>query len=205
MESETHIAVNICLLPDPISSEWAFRTSELAASGTGESPLLQRGITVPHVTLWMGLMETAQLREAEQAIMPLFFPFSVEPGALYAVHPETSKVAVWSLGFEPNPTLVQLHAIIMELMEKFEIREEPVSAHFAGGASERTRSYVQGFRSLHAGRHYTPHITLGYAAALRSKAAPGSTGMEQMAIFRMGEGCTCRRRISNASQSGFPA
>lgn len=196
MKLNETIAANICLLPDAETIEWAYRVSSQAARIAGGSSLLQRGIAIPHVTLWMGLLPAFLLDEVEKSISRLFLPFSVEPGELYFAVSDQLKRSVWSLGIEPNPTLFHLHANVMEVMREFELQEDVVSGHFGEEASEISCRYVQNFTSQHSGRNYMPHITVGYADVLRAE-VPGSMEMQAIGIFRMGNGCTCLQKSSS--------
>ena len=96
------------------------------------------------------------------------------------------------MAVEPTPALSRIHRRLMDLLHDFERAEGTQAAFVDGDARPGDVEWVAGFRRNASYEAFTPHITLGYSAALPS-VEPMSFDAATIAACHLGRFCTCRR------------
>ena len=182
------VAIDIALLPPP---EVSARALELSAAlpGAESQGLRLDADHLPHVTLTQQFVRREDLEAAlDRVAMALA---GRPPLQLVVSGGGRSRSSVW-MTIESTPALVGLHAHLMEVLQRFE-QSDGTAAAFAGGdARPGDVLWVGGYRLESSFARFTPHITLGHAAA--------PPAVERIAFVattigacHLGRFCTCRR------------
>lgn len=185
------LAIDIALIPQSPLLEKLVDFSNGIESAQGEPKLgLSIDGKLPHVSVGMAFISEADLPTLIQKFSGR--SLAIQPTGFRELKREFGSTQYIDLELDSN--LKRLHAEVMKSLR--EIRQVAGSQSFTEGVSERTANYVANFED-YAGANYHPHITLGYGELFEE------FDLEKMdceiAIFQLGNHCTCHRRLSPRS------
>ncbi len=184
----TLLALDIAILPPPDMGDRAVRLSAALPADQSQGLLLDADV-LPHVTLTQQFVR----RDDLDAI------FARLDEALRGQPPMTLQVtgggkgasSVW-MAVERTAAISRLHARLMDALEGFEQSGGGAAAFVEGDAREGDVAWVAGYRRTASLGAYTPHITLGHAAA-PPRLDPFTFEATTVAACHLGRFCTCRR------------
>lgn len=186
----TTTAIDIAILPPADVSARAVALS--AALPVAESQgLLLGGDRLPHITLTQQFVRSESL----DALLAQIDRVVGGQSRLRLRVTGGGKIsnAVW-MSIERTPELAGLHERLEQVTEPFEVSTGDPSAFFGDDARDRDARWVEEFRRESSFERFTPHITLGHAAA-PPFVEPFDFVATTIAVCHLGRFCTCRRVI----------
>ena len=188
MPLSPRIALDVAiLLPPHISA----RATELSAAlPKGESQGLCLGDDyLPHITLTQQFVRTEDLEAA------LGHAHAVLIGR-EALHVAVSgggrgRSSVW-MTIEPTPSLLDLHAALMDALLPFELPQASSAAFIDSEARAQDITWVANYRRESSFGAFAPHVTLGHAANPPA-VEPLTFTATTVAACHLGKFCSCRR------------
>jgi len=127
-------------------------------------------------------------------------------GLVWAPFDTPPPAVLVSIDLAPEPALQRLHRTVLAALDPLPaVRPEP-AAFFSlpgeTGVGPDAIDYVARFVPEHAGEHYEPHLSIGVAdepvaARLQASFTPFRFGIEALAVYRIGEFGTARRRLAS--------
>jgi 2'-5' RNA ligase len=158
----------------------------------GEAGRLRLDAThLPHLTLVQLFARDESLRElcgGVDAAAAAFGPLSLRVRGV----DESSPTAM--LVFDEDERLRELHDALMDAVRGFEARGGP-DAFFTEGdlpARDRDVAWVSGYRAVHSGENFHPHVTVGHGRGA-GPVEPFAFRADRLAVCHLGRHCTCRR------------
>jgi len=186
----TTTAIDIAILPPADVSARAVALS--AALPVAESQgLLLGGDRLPHITLTQQFVQSESL----DALLAQIDRVVGGESRLRLRVTGGGKIsnAVW-MSIERTPELAGLHERLQQVTKPFEVSPGDPSAFFGNDARDRDAHWVEEFRRESSFDRFTPHITLGHAAA-PPFIEPFDFVATTIAVCHLGRFCTCRRVI----------
>ena len=184
---EPAVAVNLALIPNTRWLEWCDAINALLPEDANN--LIFGETSVPHVTLAVGVVPLARLKELYAAL-----PAVPEDLRLLSdeVEPQTHQDHItWWLKVTPTEELLALQTEVARVLADFHTGPCTVD-HFAGeDISDRAVAYVNDF----ANADYAPHITLGFGERLPMLPGMPATSKARLEAWHLGPHCTCFGRL----------
>lgn len=197
----SHVAVDVVLLPPAPVSRRA-----VAASARLQSRLRLGPRAVPHITLAMASLRAedvpavvAWLRGAARRHQALDLTI---PRAVARPHGRH-----WTGWYEVarTPPLLALHRDAVRALERYRCGM-PHRRMLAVPQGERVRAallrFIARFGPDASGARYQPHVTLGYGVPLDEPGMPWHFRATRLALFQLGNHCTCARKIASVRLRG---
>ena len=181
------LALDVALLPPPEVREIAVRLSAALPRATSKGLLLDDE-HLPHVTLVQQFVETADI-DAVAAVLDRVLTDTI-PLRLRVPGAGKAGDTVW-MTIEGSPALLALHRGLMDALQPFERSGGGPEAFHDGDARPGDVQWVANYRRASAFRAFTPHVTLGHAAA-PPHVAPFEFEARIVAACHLGRFCTCR-------------
>lgn len=157
---------------------------------------------LPHITLMQLFVRTAEIEQAAARVDEVVRGHARM--TLQVTGGGRGTHAVW-MAVARAPALVSLHEQLMDTLRGLERPDGGPSAFADPDARLRDVLWVSGYRLSSSFHHFTPHITLGHAAAAPTL-EPFAFEADTVAMCHLGRFCTCRRvlRRWTLSASGLP-
>lgn len=197
------IAVDIALLPSerdiPLLLEWNAR---LLAERDGAIRLAAEerpGCGLPHVSLAMGVLEAGRAPAVGDALAPLGPSLSVPTEGLGSTREGLRTVT--SLSLATTTELQDLQGAVLDIVRPHFTATPATAEMFAeaelDAPGETSCRWVTSYDRESTGKHFDPHVTLGYGDAELLRPAAPSAAMELpvLGLFHLGASCTCRRTL----------
>ena len=190
----TDIAIDVVILPPAeVSAEVIDLNRELCREDRRIE--LDEVAVLPHISLFMASMSTAQLAEAMSQLDALLAHHTALPltvtGVSYGGF--DAKHTVSSLALAPAPALLQLHREICDTLAGLRaLQTTPEQFADADEVDANSRQYVHEFLNEHAYEAFDPHITVGFGRLQRHPTV-GDFTAARVAVCQLGPYCTCRR------------
>jgi len=196
------IAIDVVLLPPKEIIDVCFDINKRAfGSGKGRFRMSENDF-IPHISLAIGCVEEKILEKV------------IEEVKLVVLKQNSLKLIIEKIGMfiredgDRGFLKVKVSEELRELHEKV-LRE--VSDCFVGcdsanvliegevtGMGKSTRNIINNYSEFYSGKKYNAHISLGCFDSdvfVEGVNFPISFVAEEMAIFRVGDGCTCRELV----------
>lgn len=191
------IAVDIVLLPpEPIMS-LAIGQNRLLVQRYGSEIVLDRTQCLPHISLMMGCMDSAQLDKVHNLLQQVIT--TADPGPLsimgIAIICNQPGKQVSSFLIKKTDQLQRLHETLFNLTgDLFSYEVDPSMICCQQPVSQTTLDWIRHFRRDSSLAMFWPHITLGYGIAQPIE-RPVSFNAPSLAICHLGNNCTCRKLL----------
>jgi len=224
------IAINILLLPEPKAAERAQAVNarlraevpglELDDRAHAKRPGFALDTThVPHVSLMHLVVRASDVESLSTALRKAVSAAELSKidlrAAGYDSGPWNGGMMV-SIHIERSPELVALQSAVLRAAAPFAHSDSVDEGMFEteGGSPQdsavnaETIDYVRTFSEKRTGEHFSPHITVGLAAAgaaqrLRSEPFQAqSYRIESLAIYQLGNDGTARRELTKLVEIG---
>ncbi len=147
---------------------------------------------IPHISLGMACVDEKDLEKIKKALPKIKRLYlEIEKIKYY----ETDEGKKSSFSIKKNEKLQKLHEQVMDILSpliKCKVSEEMI---VGDELSERSRQIINNYEKEFAYEHYWPHITLSCFDANYEK-VPIKFTVDTLAIFQLGNGCTCRKIIN---------
>lgn len=190
-------AVDIVLLP---SDEMMQRSVELNRKLVKINPPkieLNMENCIPHISLSMGVLNESDLERFKREMDLLsrrHSPLLLKCVGIYAVEiPTGEKVA--GIAIETSKELYDLHKDVMTVSNRYlKATAVPEMVYSPPPVEEITLHFINTYATQSAYENFKPHITLGIGELASQEFVEEFTA-STMALFHLGNYCTCRRRI----------
>lgn len=161
---------------------------------------------VPHGSLVMsGIRANAllQVQSAVQRIAERTAPLSLT--ARLTSHPIPNGSSVSEFTIDRTPEIVDLHEKTLAAMLPHRVPNAPLeSLHQPPAADPITLGWLNNFMESGSHDNYAPHLTLGFGEqATNGERIPFTA--RTIAVFQLGNYCTCRRLFSSYPLQGIKA
>jgi 2'-5' RNA ligase len=190
------IAIDIVLLLPTYLEEKVIGLCGNLEGPSSQKLILNKSNSIPHITLAMGAIQEDSLQEIKQNLPQIKNQYL--PLNLSILGPRTSKIEtgqiITELKIKEHQTLTNLHQDIMKMMAPY-LLDEITSDMFAGGQEINPMTLVW-INSYQTKDYFSPHITIGYGKLPEDPSLENFTS-EQLAIFQMGNNCTCAQKIAD--------
>ena len=189
------IAVDIVLIPPEPIVKLAIELNRSFPDTVKEDYVLDAKTCIPHITLLMGLISRDQLVEINAKLGSGVEKFSAlnlrATGFTSSPHPDGKIFS--TLTVEKNPDLQKLHETILEELKPFFSWDGVKKEMFYSPPPVREISsfWVKGFGKNSVRENYDPHISLGFAE-LKKEFVPVQFVTSKLALYHLGNYCTCR-------------
>jgi len=182
------IAIDVAILPPPDISR---RAIELSATLPRHESVGLRlsGDMPPHITLTQQFVQREEIDTVLDGIGSALAGWA--PFRVTVTGAGRGGNAVW-MAIDGTPALTELHRQLMDALHAFERTGGTEAAFFNSDARVGDVEWVAGFRRNSSYEAFTPHITLGHAAALPS-VEPVTFDATTIAACHLGRFCACRR------------
>lgn len=193
-------AIDIVILPPPHVSDLAIEWNCKLAENLQQEIVLNHVDTLPHISVLMGGIESFKLPEAQRMLSEMAAAtraFTLEVPRL--VFTESSPpVAALDIILSPDLSKLQqeLTVAFAPLMRK--TKESDFSD--APPIKASTIEWTNRFTVDQCGDRYWPHITLGHGRH-DDQQEPFTFTATRLAIAHLGNHCTCRKILAEASLS----
>src|SRR3989344_1698771 len=190
------LAVDIALLPPDDIMDFAIQLNRPLVQGIEDEIVLDKTKCLPHITLAMGVMEEAQIKEVKdrmEKIAARFFPLDLKIASLEVTARPDGK-SMSGLVVERSSELQRLHIMVMDEIVPLFTYEWVTKEMFYSPptVNEVPLWWVLNYVRSKVRDTYSPHLTLGMGKA-ESIALPMLFKASRIAICHLGNYCTCRK------------
>jgi len=147
------------------------------------------GDMLPHITLTQQFVAADEIEKVLDNVGSVLAGWA--PLGLTVTGAGRGRSSVW-MAIDRTPPLAELHRQLMDALHAFERTGGTEAAFFNSDARVGDVEWVAGFRRNSSYEAFTPHITLGHAAALPF-VEPVTFDATTIAACHLGRFCTCRR------------
>ena len=164
--------------------------------------VLNKETCLPHISLLMGCLRLEELQRAQSILKTIaerHKKMNLNVSGIRTV--ATSVGDVVTLDIEPNDALQTLHETVVHAFSSL-LSTDATAADVLGDlpANESTLEWINGHIKQSSFDNFWPHITLGYLAGANSETIePFSFTVSRLAICHLGNYCTCREILTEAS------
>ncbi len=183
------LAIDVVLLPSKEIIDLAIKINKTDPFGR----ILARNDWIPHISLFMGLIEEQDIEKISKAIEDIVKEFPPLDLEITEVTYYGEKEGMKNHGFKIKniPKIQKIHEKLMEQLKEF-LTTKAISENFVGeGASPE---YINGFEEKSSFENFSPHITLR-THEVQYDSFPISFTSSEIALFHMGKNNTCRKLL----------
>ncbi len=194
--NQKKIAIDIVLLPPKEIIGWCIKINRKAAEQGNARRPLGRNDYLPHISLGMGCVDRSQLPPLFKQIKAIISPFTPLPLEIVKLYNCGTKAEpLYWLSIAKNKDILKLHE---GLMKKIPFTYKATKNMFFTKKSEVLknipRSVQDNFRKKYSFNKFKPHLTL-WVAKKPSLHLPTMFIASTVAVFHLGEGATCRKKL----------
>ena len=187
------LAVDFVLLPADREIENIVLLNRRLSQPADRQIILSKTGNLPHLSLLMGGIPVAGLRQAEKKLEALAhslgrFDLKIDKTVF--------KNDCISLNIEKNQKLQLLHKTLTREfggLKKTEITAEMFVAQPV--ISDSGIEYINSYWQQSIRENFWPHITLGYGKLAENARIPESISFDRIGLYHMGNHCTCNKYI----------
>lgn len=194
-------AVDIVILPPRSVTELSIAWNRELARKTPQVIQLNATDTLPHVSLLMGCLRADHFTQAMQAftkVMQQWHSFSVTVSGIKA---SDASHPVASLDITLSPSLMEFQRAIIGALGPWLSRDATIDDLADPPPIEAASvEWINQFVPDQCDERFWPHITLGHGLVNGDQPAFDFT-VSRIAICHLGNHCTCRRILAEASLS----
>jgi 2'-5' RNA ligase len=199
------LAVDIVLLPSEPMTDRVIEVNSMLVRRNGEKIVLDRTCCFPHISLCMGVLKEKDLRAVSRILARIAEQTSPLKLTALRFSARADSNGEMISGFEIRPTkeIKQLHETIMAETAKF-LTPKATPAMLAPPPpfSDGTFDWIKNYPFESSFRKFRPHITAGFGKAFTVK-LPIRFTAEKLALCHLGNHCTCRKILAEASLRGI--
>jgi len=190
-------AVDIVLLPPVEIMDLSIELNRILIKNNPPKIELNKENCIPHISLSMGVLkDTDKKRFMEElyAISEKHNPLQLRTTGIYTVEiPNSEKVS--GIAIENSKELYALHTDVMKLSSNYLTNDATLDTVYSPpSVDEVTLQFINKYPSKSAYENFNPHITLG-VGELRDPEFDMEFTSWNMALYHLGNYCTCRKRL----------
>lgn len=194
-----YIALDVAIIPEIGQWVYDFNSQLFNISKTG--PLFSEDC-LPHITLFQGFIENAELKKLESLLDGMISAFLSHGPELRALSIQKggefiSGFSSYGVEISKQDNLLKLQKEIHSSFIPISINEEEEKLAFSfPEVNEPTRRYVRGFKQNNSDGNYHPHLSLGIVKKENTINYPGNLKFPQdlkiksIVLSHMGNFCT---------------
>ena len=191
------IAIDVVvLLPEKVTEKVIELNREIV-EGTSGGIILDREDFVPHISLCMGVVREEDLGEIEIILREILEKFEEFHLDVEGIESRTNPLGKTSYRLEiaENDDLHKLHEEIARQLKPF-LQEKASEENFVLPLrfKELTIKWVEEYFETSAFEKFRTHVSLGFGK-FDKELSPFSFSSSKLAVFQLGEYCTCRRKL----------
>jgi|GEM_PF-882241 len=188
------IAFDVALLPPKKVMDICIKISR--ADPADERPLNLRG-PMPHVSLFMGVMDKSELKSVVSKINKTVSGFKPIITSLSGTSYEMQKNRRYSFKIEKTKLLRRLHLALVKELKIYGGKKTKVAMFYRSknekmSPKSKIIKWVEDYASKHTGKNFFPHISL-LASAVNFKKFSHKFIANRLAICHLGDHGTCRK------------
>ena len=185
------IAIDVVLLPP---EDIMNKAIEINKQLSNDPIRLNKGNCLPHVSLFMGVVEEENLPKIKEIINKIAAQFS-------KLSLTISRINYEHCGFDIQKTgdLQKLHETIMTKLDNYLTNKATTDMCFSPPpVVEKTLFWINNYREISSFKKFYPHITLGISK-IEGKELNIDFTASKLAICHLGNYCTCRKILHSAN------
>jgi 2'-5' RNA ligase len=192
------IAINITLIPEKEIIHKAIQINKSLTKNNIYSMTLSEKDCVPHISLCMGIVTVKNLEKIHNIVKTLLSDYNIPSLEIKELKTSDMKNGdkVTNFLIEENKILSQLHDKFLQSLNEF-LSYDSKKEMFVNPSeiNKTTIRWVNKYQTHYEDpKKFHPHITLGFGETKESF-APTSFKTEKIAIFQLGNNCTCRKLL----------
>ena len=187
------IAIDVVLLPPDDVMDICIEVNKTF----GALSSLDKKKCLPHISLWMGVIEKNQLEEMRKRLQQLGDKFSSVPVEIvtvdYTLKPDGRKS--WCFRVKKSKELVELHKLVKQAIHPLCTYDATTSMFNQDDpVDEQSLTWVNNFAKNHKrSTQFDPHISLRCKNDVVFSDVPIVFTASRLALCHLGDHCTCRR------------
>ncbi len=192
------LAVDIVLIPDKSVSESAISLNRSLESAE-QKIILDNDTCLPHVSLAMGVLNMGNIERIAEGLKEMIRQLNVPELHITAVETveATEAETISTLLLEKTALLYEYHVQAMQLAEAYFTSDASMENFYPDPPPEEiTLFWLNRYAVNSAYSKFNPHITLGTGILkMTREIAPGRSQPVSLALFQLGNYCTCRKKL----------
>lgn len=193
------LAIDVVILPPVAVMELAIDYNKYLAAVTPQSIVLSIAGTFPHLSLLMGGLAVSDLGEATRVLKHIAAATPVIELKAKGINTAPGSPPVSALDIELSDDLARLQRTLIEDFRPVisnDVTEEDLFD--PPPVAPSAVDWINRFINDQSGGNFWPHITLGHGASYHTIEAFNFRAT-RMAICHLGDHCTCRKILAEAS------
>ena len=191
------IAIDVVLLlPEEVEDKAIAINKELVKIGP-ENIIFEREKCVPHASLCMAVIDEKDLNKIENVLKEILRNFDKLHLEILGIKSKINPLGKISNSFDiaKDKELQRLHEEIMIKLSPFFHKEAAEENFFLPlKYRELTIRWTEEYPETSAFEKFKPHVSLGFGE-LQENVAPFSFTSSRIAVFQMGDYCTCKKKL----------
>ncbi|MFH1370814.1 MAG: hypothetical protein ABII09_05955 [Planctomycetota bacterium] len=192
------IAVDVVLLPEEAMVDLAITANTELVKESGSKIVLNKNDCLPHISLAMGCIDSRDVARIGESLRPIV---DIAPRRLKLAGIQKSTnisgeiVSVFQV--ERTEQLQIFHERIYNILKPFFTQDIAEDMIAGGQASASTLEWIRNYFVKSGYSNFSPHITAGYGD-LSDLPLPRDFAVENLAIYHLGNHCTCAKILWSA-------
>ncbi|MBN1806024.1 MAG: hypothetical protein JW837_12305 [Sedimentisphaerales bacterium] len=197
------IAVDVVLLPSEKMTETAISANKELLKKNPRKIVLDKKNCPPHISLAMGCIDNSKINEIGNILQTIAKVKVKSVRQLKAlgidIQERENGEKISGFRIEKPPILQSLHAeIMLKMIPYFSYDVKAEMLVNPSEVTETTLSWITSYPETAGFENFYPHITIGYGK-LSNLSFPVEFTVSQLALYQMGNECTCRKILASAN------